>query len=292
MELNNHLCIDTNNTSKLGQCEVCGVSSAKYTCPKCEVKTCALKCSKIHKLELNCDGIRDPTKFISSAKFSNTDLLSDYRFLEEISRSVSGGASQLLKRNNHQSQGLQQLKNAARIRKTNLKTLPAHFTKRKNNTTYFNSENNTIFWHIEWIFGNADVALYDTNISETQKLGVLLERHLTQTDKSLMEQLQYYRSVGVPGVKLLLRVEQTAGKKFFELDSDLMLQECLKGKLIIEHPTIYVVLKNLAHEYEIVDSDNEDDHAEVQSGTDVINNILKNEEKETKSNKNNLLFTS
>lgn len=71
---------------RLGQCEVCAVEEAKYTCPQCEVKTCSLKCNKIHKAELDCTGQRKCTKFIPINKFTNLDLHSDYKLLEEISR--------------------------------------------------------------------------------------------------------------------------------------------------------------------------------------------------------------
>lgn len=73
---------------RLGECEVCGDNDAIYTCPKCEVKTCCLTCVRIHKKELNCDGVRDRTKFIRIKNFTNTDLLSDYRLLEECARFV------------------------------------------------------------------------------------------------------------------------------------------------------------------------------------------------------------
>lgn len=67
---------------------MCGKNEAKYTCPKCEVKTCCLQCVVIHKKELECTGIRDRTKFVRMKDFSNTDLLSDYRLLEECARFV------------------------------------------------------------------------------------------------------------------------------------------------------------------------------------------------------------
>lgn len=73
---------------RLGLCEVCGKQNAKYTCPKCEVKTCCIGCVNIHKKELNCDGIRDRTKFISKEKFTNLDFLSDFRLLQECGRNV------------------------------------------------------------------------------------------------------------------------------------------------------------------------------------------------------------
>lgn len=61
---------------------------AIYTCPKCEVKTCSIKCVKIHKEELDCSGIRDRTKFIRMQDFTDSDLYSDYRLLEECARFV------------------------------------------------------------------------------------------------------------------------------------------------------------------------------------------------------------
>lgn len=74
--------------SRLGNCEVCSVKEAKYTCPRCEVKTCCFMCQSIHKKELNCDGTRDRTKFIPLHKFTDMDLASDYRLLEEVGRAV------------------------------------------------------------------------------------------------------------------------------------------------------------------------------------------------------------
>lgn len=67
---------------------MCSTQVAKYTCPKCEVKTCCLSCQKIHKEELKCDGVRDKTKYIPLNKFTDLDLSSDYRLLEECGRAV------------------------------------------------------------------------------------------------------------------------------------------------------------------------------------------------------------
>lgn len=67
-------------------CEVCSVKSAKYTCPRCELKTCCLNCVKIHKMELKCNGERNKAKYISKKQFTDLDLHNDYVFLEETSR--------------------------------------------------------------------------------------------------------------------------------------------------------------------------------------------------------------
>lgn len=61
---------------RLENCEVCPNSEkAKYTCPKCEVRTCSLPCANLHKKALECDGQRDKTKFLPINKFSDLDLL-------------------------------------------------------------------------------------------------------------------------------------------------------------------------------------------------------------------------
>lgn len=54
---------------------MCAKNEAKYTCPRCEVKTCCLECVKIHKKELDCNGLRDKVKFKRLKNFDNIDLL-------------------------------------------------------------------------------------------------------------------------------------------------------------------------------------------------------------------------
>lgn len=63
-------------------CEICKKES-KYRCPKCLVRTCSLSCCIRHKTESNCDGKRDRVAYIPLHKFSDSNLLSDYFFLED-----------------------------------------------------------------------------------------------------------------------------------------------------------------------------------------------------------------
>ncbi|XP_056633513.1 box C/D snoRNA protein 1 [Diorhabda sublineata] len=282
-------------SSKLGLCEVCTIRNGKYTCPRCEVKTCSLKCNRIHKLELECNGDRDRTKFVPLNKFSNLDLVSDYRLLEEISRSLEA-AKKSFRSKWHLQRTLIKLKYEAKLRKVDLKFLPSQFTRRKNNTTNFQSATAQIFWHIEWIFVNADnLRLYDENVPETQKLGGILQKYfMPDNDKLLAEKLQYYQAVGIPGVKLFLKAEQRTIKKFYELDSSMTLKESLANKLIIEYPTIHVVLKDHGCGYDVIDSDDDEDSAtNEKSGKEVINNIInRSENEEINRSSKNLLFVS
>lgn len=62
--------------SRLGKCEVCNDQEAKYTCPRCEVKTCCITCVNIHKKELGCNGQRNKIAYKRISEFTNLDLLS------------------------------------------------------------------------------------------------------------------------------------------------------------------------------------------------------------------------
>jgi len=55
---------------------VCNNKEAKYTCPRCEVKTCCLTCVNNHKKELECNGQRNMVAYKRISEFTNLDLLS------------------------------------------------------------------------------------------------------------------------------------------------------------------------------------------------------------------------
>ncbi|CAG9856385.1 unnamed protein product [Phyllotreta striolata] len=287
----------TTNKSRLGFCEVCAFYNAKYTCPRCELKTCSLKCIKIHKLELDCSGDRDRTKYIPLNKFTNLDLTSDYRLLEEVSRSLENSRKHFRGiRWNNIPHRLIRLRNVAKSQKIELKFLPPKFARHKNNATYLKL--NRIFWHIEWVFVNSDnTILHDSNVPDTQKLCSTLERHLDANNEALAEKLQYYRAVGLSGIKLLLKAEQKGGKKFYEIDGNVQLKESLQKKIIIEYPTIHVVLKDHSCGYNIIDSDDDEEIEEsnkhVKSGHQIVNRIInKAEEDDANKSSKNFLFVN
>lgn len=62
--------------SRLGKCDVCKKTEAKYTCPRCDTVTCSLACVKRHKTELDCDGVRVRTKYVPANKLDENVLLS------------------------------------------------------------------------------------------------------------------------------------------------------------------------------------------------------------------------
>ncbi|KYN15497.1 Box C/D snoRNA protein 1, partial [Trachymyrmex cornetzi] len=261
---------------RLENCEVCGAAKARYTCPKCEVRTCSLACVNVHKKELECDGIRDQTKFVPLASFTDLDLLSDYRFLEQVGRSID-----TKKRNpeiKYTRQAilpvhLHKLRCAASYRKVSLLYMPQVFSRHKKNTTYLNWKTNELFWRLEWIFPQAENIKYTIERAlDRIRLSTLVEQVLdpvSATDETdienlntklfLADKLQFYRAAGLTNIKVLLKAEKIkkAQLRFYDLDLTLTLQENLENKTIVEFPTLHVVMKDHSNMYDIIDTDEE-----------------------------------
>ncbi|XP_034841542.1 box C/D snoRNA protein 1 [Maniola hyperantus] len=272
---------DLSQPSRLGDCEVCGSKEAVYTCPKCEVRTCCLDCVRIHKKELECTGVRDRTKFIYMKDFTDTDLLSDYRLLEECARFVYAVKRDEKKRFTRIDKDLpihlHKLRLAARHRGTVLQFLAQNFTRHKVNTTKYIYKTNLINWRIEWVFPNVEtkpLKFVDEKCSEKKKLSELLDKYLNPDAPAFegSKELMYYKSIGFSGVKVLLKAEKLRGspKKFFELDTTETLAENLSGKCIVEFPIIFVVLKDHAYNFEIVTPDDEFDCGKDNKGKEDV----------------------
>ncbi|KAL7527491.1 hypothetical protein ACHAXR_001980, partial [Thalassiosira sp. AJA248-18] len=91
------------NKSKPGSlppCAICGADVAIYCCPRCHTRTCSLACCRAHKEgsksnnETVCNGKRDRTQFCMLKGFSDSQLASDYHFLEDVLK-VSEGSKRL-----------------------------------------------------------------------------------------------------------------------------------------------------------------------------------------------------
>ncbi|CAH0405671.1 unnamed protein product [Chilo suppressalis] len=286
--------------SKLGDCEVCGSSSAIYTCPKCEVKTCCLSCVRIHKKELDCDGIRDRTKFIRVKDFTDSDLLSDYRLLEECARFVYGVKNDKKKKFTRVDKELPlhlyKLKVAARQRGTVIQFLAQNFTRHSVNTTRLNYKSNVINWRVEWVFPNVESAplkFVDEKCPEAKRISELLDKYMDPDAAPFdgSKALIYYRSVGFSGIKILLKAEKVKGsaRKFFELDPADTLAENLSGKCIVEFPIIFVVLKDHAYSFEIISPEDEFDYEESPSiDSDIKRENGNKDIKNSNNNQNNV----
>jgi len=259
------------NKSRLGNCEVCDKNEARYACPKCEVKTCAVACVQIHKRELNCDGIRDRTKYMPLSEMTEREFLSDYCFLEECTRYAENRKKDLSKHyTNHQRQlpvPIYRMRQEALKRGIQLQFLLPHFTRHKENSTYLNWKLHRFYWHIEWLFTHTDTEstlpttrFVDTRCDENQSLSDVLQKYLDLKEETAREQrklLQHHQTAGIGQLTLWLRAEgvKRSGKRCYPLAAHKTIRDNLAGKTIVEFPTIYVSYEQRPPTgYDIIDS--------------------------------------
>uniref|UniRef100_A0A1I8N4X2 Box C/D snoRNA protein 1 n=1 Tax=Musca domestica TaxID=7370 RepID=A0A1I8N4X2_MUSDO len=275
---------NANFPARLGKCEVCAAQEARYTCPKCEVKTCCLNCVRIHKKELECDGIRDRTKFIPLKDMTKMDFMSDYYFLEECTRYVEDRKVDRVKRytrfNTELPIHLYRLRQAAKERKCTLKILIQNFARHKENTTYYDWKTKKIWWRVKWIFVNAGNLCYvDEKCLEDEYLRDLLKKYI---DKDCPEpvaekkKLEFYQSKGVQGLRVMLKSEGIKGCKnrYYLLDVNKTLRSNLKHKTLVEYPFIYVSYEEDPCGFDIIDSE-EDVEGETKQHQDLLEQYRK-----------------
>ncbi|XP_041774402.1 box C/D snoRNA protein 1-like [Anopheles merus] len=245
---------------RLGYCEACSANAAKYTCPRCDVKTCSMECLNIHKAELKCNGIRDRTKYIPLVKMTKMDLMNDYYFLEDCTKFVQNRKRDQRKRFTCLQKNLpihmMRLQQAALDRGIALKFMLQNFSKRQKK-----------YILIEWCFPqtNENYVYIDKHICEDSKLCDIVDTYLQPSSKHIIpgvNKLANYQARGVAGVSLLLKAEgvQQSYDRVTLLNIHDTLRESLQGKTIVEYPTIYVVLNDQLDQFHIIDSDDDLKH--------------------------------
>lgn len=251
--------LSSSSDGRLGKCEVCDFNVAKYTCPKCEVKTCRLECLRIHKKELNCDGIRDKTKFIPLKKITEGDLVSDYLFLESCTNYASARRTDKIKRfttHNHSLPvPLMKLRRAAAHpeRQIKLNFLLPNFDKHKKNTTHYDWTSRVIAWCIEWRFIDANnETITDERCCETNVMTELIAKYFDY--RCSLSSLVVYRTRGLNSIALLLKAEaiRKSQHRFYVMDMTKTLKENLHGKTIVEYPVIYVIFNSQIKDYDVI----------------------------------------
>uniref|UniRef100_H0UVT6 Box C/D snoRNA protein 1 n=1 Tax=Cavia porcellus TaxID=10141 RepID=H0UVT6_CAVPO len=207
----------------MSRCETCGTEEAKYRCPRCMRYSCSLPCVKKHKAELTCNGVRDKTAYVSLQQFTEMNLLSDYRFLEDVARTADHISRDALLKKPISNKHMYFMKNRARRQGINLKLLPNGFTKRKENSTFF-----------------------DKRVPDDKTINEILKPYIDpeKSDPVIRQRLKtYIRSQ--TSIQILMKVENMQQNlvRYYELDPHKSLLDNLRNKVIIEYPTLHVVLK-------------------------------------------------
>ncbi|CAN8217522.1 unnamed protein product [Coccothraustes coccothraustes] len=243
----------------LHRCETCSKEEAKYRCPRCMKYSCSLLCVKKHKLALSCNGVRDKTAFVSVNEFTDLNLLSDYRFLEDVGRTADAAARHCLVHSPATKRLLYCLRNKARGCNIELKTLPAGFTKRRENSTTFNSMENKFYWHLKLVFPHCHAEYTLKGVPDDKTLADILKPYIdpVESDPVVCQRLKIYTASPQSDVRILMKIENRSRNsvRYNELDANRSLLDNLKGKVIIEYPTLFVVLKTLKSDMVVLGQD-------------------------------------
>ena len=151
---------------RLGDCAVCDAGvAAKYRCPGCAIVTCSLECSKRHKqMGEGCSGKRKVAEFKDIRDFTDADLVSDYRFLEDALlekdrakrwrprfRPGSDAAARA-DRAPAAIKTVDLLTQKAADRGVQLFCMPDGMARRVANTTFYDRKRDLMQWRVEWLF--------------------------------------------------------------------------------------------------------------------------------------------
>lgn len=245
----------------LQSCENCGSEEAKYRCPRCMKYSCSLSCVRKHKTDLKCTGIRDKAAFVDKTEYNDINLLSDYRFLEDVARSADCAARDICILRPTTNKFLNYLKKQARKRNIDLHILPIGFRKRKENSTFFHKRQQKFYWCLKLVFPQSHAEYFEKRVPEDQTLHQLLKAYIDpqESDPVIRQRLKVY--VRDPsGVAVLMKVEKRKhdSVRYYELDSRKSLLENLKNKTIIEYPTLYVTLKEFEKDFVVLGKETSD----------------------------------
>ncbi|XP_034167429.2 box C/D snoRNA protein 1 [Pangasianodon hypophthalmus] len=237
----------------LTSCDVCEAEEAKYRCPSCLKCSCSLSCVKRHKLRSGCSGVRDRTAFLPVSRFSDLDLLNDYRFLEETGRVADRpNRDALLHTRSRHSFGAMLLLRNAKAAKVNLKILPKSFSRRRENTSIYNKTERKLYWHLKLVFPQSN-AEYTDRVPEDRVLEKILSDyiHPTESDPVKRQNLKMYVLTPIDQLSVFMKSEQRQPNslKYHELDLKKSLRENLMFKTVVEYPELHVVVEGHCEEY-------------------------------------------
>ncbi|XP_069497794.1 box C/D snoRNA protein 1 isoform X2 [Ambystoma mexicanum] len=236
-------------------CGTCNSEEAKYRCPRCMKYSCSLSCVIKHKTELQCSGIRDKVAFVATSQFNDINLLSDYRFLEDVGRSADCAARDIFFQRPTTNKYLNIMKKQARKRNIDLSFLPIGFTKRRENSTFFHRREQRFYWHLKLLFPQSDAEYCENRVPDDKTLHQILKTYIDpeESDPVFRQRLKAYVQVE-SHVIVLMKVEKRKNDsvRYYELDCSKSLFENLRNKTVIEYPTVLVTLKEFKNDFAVL----------------------------------------
>lgn len=267
---------------RMGNCAVCDAGvPAKYRCPACSVASCSLACSKRHKISANdgagCTGKRDRAAFKDIRDFTDADVVSDYRFLEEALlekdrakrwRPQHGSGSDAAVRSDRApapAKSVALVVQKAEARGVRLRRMPDGMTRRVANTTHYDRRRDLMRWRVEWLFrapaaasepASVSASTSDAKVDETTILRDALAAHLRPVPGQAARLHRLRRFVaavkegkegeagGASELAVFLAQDGRPANdpRFHKLNLNETIRANLAGKTIVEFPTMHVAV--------------------------------------------------
>ncbi|KAF9740876.1 hypothetical protein PMIN06_012834 [Paraphaeosphaeria minitans] len=156
-------------------CSICNTAQFKYRCPGCAARTCSLPCYKRHQQWAQCNGKRDPAKFVKKSQLATpAGIDHDYNFLTGIERGLQKAEKQLEgqglgsrpdpRRNGHGRPASDE--HFAEAGVTVIRA-PKGLSRQKDNKSHRNKKQKHIVWTVEWIFEESNRVLTQSSSADT-----------------------------------------------------------------------------------------------------------------------------
>ncbi|OQR68543.1 box C/D snoRNA protein 1-like [Tropilaelaps mercedesae] len=228
----------------INKCAVCH-KEARYCCPKCALRTCSLNCVRAHKAQTGCNGIRDRAAFIPMNKFTDLNLLSDYRFLEESARTIDNAMRNPMVKPHQREKLSQNLCNIQKFvwRRTriSLHFLPQMFTRHKLNRTSI--KRSILYWTLELHAPQGQLIVIKHDIASSRMLKDIITQFLEDLSVAEKERASGLVNASTCDICVLMKVlgRPVNDERYIELNIDISLEENLQGKRLLEFPTLIIV---------------------------------------------------
>lgn len=228
-------------------CGECKERTAIYQCPQCSIRTCSLNCCKGHKQHTGCSGKRNRGAFVPVSKMTDGTVRSDYFFLEEVLEQIPRNGKRA---RTHQeaspgqakSKKMQRLVQQAERRGIMLQVMPPMMVRHKSNSSWYCPPRDTITWKVEAIVCPSKTSVH-FNLSENE------ENILSHVSKQIQKEGIPIPS-GVEFCLFLLRLPSSAkNPRYVEISDSDSLKTILRGMTIVEHPTLYLVPKEMRGQF-------------------------------------------
>ncbi|KFQ66051.1 Box C/D snoRNA protein 1, partial [Phaethon lepturus] len=121
------------------------------------------------------------------------------------------------------------------------------------------------YWHLKLIFPHCHAEYTLKGVPDDKTLADILKPYIdpVESDPVVCQRLKIYTVSPQSDVQILMKIENRKQNsvRYNELDASRSLLDNLKGKIIIEYPTLFVVLKTLKNDMVILGQD-ASEHAE------------------------------